>query len=149
MGEGRWFEKFRSNYLDVSNDPVYPFGYGLSYTSFNYGDLKLSSTSLKGNQTLAASIAVTNTGTRDGKEVVQLYIRDMVGSVTRPVKELKGFQKISLKAGESKTVTFNITSNDLKFYNYDLKYDWEPGEFVIMIGGNSRDVKTVKVNWIK
>jgi beta-glucosidase len=146
---GKWFEKFRSNYLDVSNDPVYPFGYGLSYSSFTYGDLKLSSTSLKGNQALTASIDVTNSGNRDGKEVVQLYIRDLVGSITRPVKELKGFQKISLKAGESKTVTFNITPNDLKFYNSNLKYDWEPGEFVIMIGGNSRDVKSVKVNWVK
>ena len=149
LPEGRWFQKFRSNYLDVSNDPVYPFGYGLSYTNFTYGDLKLSNTSLKGNQTLTASITVTNSGNRDGKEVVQLYIRDVVGSITRPVKELKGFQKIFLKAGESKTATFNITTNDLKFYNSDLKYDWESGDFVIMAGGNSRDVKSEKVNWVK
>jgi len=149
LEEGKWFSKFRSNYLDVSNDPVYPFGYGLSYTSFSYSDIKLSSASLKGNQSLTASVTVTNSGIYDGKEVVQLYIRDMVGSVTRPVKELKGFQKIDLKAGETKTVTFNITPNDLKFYNYDLKFDWEPGEFQIMIGGNSRDVKVGKVNWIK
>ena len=146
---GTWFEKFRSNYLDVSNDPVYPFGYGLSYTSFSYSDVKLSSATLKGQQTLKASVTVTNTGNRDGKEVVQLYIRDVVGSVTRPVKELKGFQKIDLKAGESKTVTFDITPNDLKFYNYDLKYDWEAGEFQIMIGANSRDVKMASVNWSK
>jgi beta-glucosidase len=145
----KWFEKFRSNYLDVSNDPVYPFGYGLSYTNFNYGELKLSDTSLKGNQTLRASVSVTNAGNRDGKEVVQLYIRDVVGSITRPVKELKGFQKIFLRAGESKTVTFDITPEDLKFYNSNLKYDWEPGEFMIMIGGNSRDVKSGKVNWAK
>ncbi|MFZ1311777.1 MAG: beta-glucosidase BglX [Chitinophagaceae bacterium] len=149
LEEGKWFSKFRSNYLDVSNDPVYPFGYGLSYTSFSYSDIKLSSASLKGNQSLTASVTVTNSGKYAGKEVVQLYIRDMVGSVTRPVKELKGFQKIDLKAGETKTVTFNITPNDLKFYNYDLKFDWEPGEFQIMIGGNSRDVKVGKVNWIK
>ena len=149
LEEGKWFSKFRSNYLDVSNDPVYPFGYGLSYTTFSYSDIKLSSTSVKGNQALTASVTVTNSGKYDGKEVVQLYIRDMVGSVTRPVKELKGFQKIDLKAGETKTVTFNITPNDLKFYNYDLKFDWEPGEFQIMIGGNSRDVKVGKVNWIK
>ena len=149
LAEGKWFQKFRSNYLDVSNDPVYPFGYGLSYTNFTYGDLKLSSTSLKGNQTLTASVTVTNSGNLDGKEVVQLYIRDVVGSITRPVKELKGFQKISLNAGETKTVTFNITTNDLKFYNSDLKYDWEPGEFVIMAGGNSRDVKSAKLNWVK
>src|SRR5262249_32605020 len=141
LAEGKWFQKFRSNYLDVSNDPVYPFGYGLSYTSFSYGDCKLSATSLKGNQTLTASVSVTNTGNRDGKEVVQLYIHDLVGANTRPVKELKGFQKIELKAGESKTVSFNITAADLKYYHADMKYDWEPGDFEIMIGGNSRDVK--------
>jgi beta-glucosidase len=149
LDEGKWFSKFRSNYLDVSNDPVYPFGYGLSYTAFSYSDVKLSSSSLKGNQTLTASVTLTNSGSRDGKEVVELYIRDVVGSVTRPVKELKGFQKIDLKAGETKTVSFTITPEDLKFYNYDLKYDWEPGEFLIMIGGNSRDVKSAKVNWVK
>lgn len=149
MAEGQWFQKFRSNYLDVSNDPLYPFGYGLSYTSFRYGNLKLSDTTLKGNQTLTASIDITNAGARDGAEVVQLYIRDVVGSVTRPVKELKGFQKIFVKAGETKTVTFRITPEQLKFYNYDLKYDWEPGEFVIMIGTNSRDVQSQKVKWDK
>ena len=149
LPEGQWFQKFRSNYLDVSNDPVYPFGFGLSYTQFSYGELKLSDTTLKANQTLKASIDVTNSGSRDGKEVVQLYIRDVVGSTTRPVKELKGFQKVELKAGETKTVSFNIRQEDLKFYNYDLKYDWEPGEFVIMIGGNSRDVKSGSVTWVK
>lgn len=149
LGEGQWFSKFRSNYLDVSNEPVYPFGYGLSYTSFSYGDLRISNSSPRGNQEITASITVTNTGKYDGKEVVQLYIRDLVGSVTRPVKELKGFQKIDLKAGETKTVTFRITPNDLKFYNYDLKFDWEPGEFQVMIGGNSRDVKSAKINWSK
>jgi beta-glucosidase len=146
---GKWFEKFRSNYLDVSNDPVYPFGYGLSYTTFKYSDIKLSSTNLKGNQQLTASVTVSNTGSIDGKETVQLYIRDLVGSVTRPLKELKGFNKIFLKAGESKTVTFTITPEDLKFYNGDLKYDWEAGEFEIMIGANSRDLSKAKVNWIK
>lgn len=146
---GTWFEKFRSNYLDVSNDPVYPFGYGMGYSSFSYGDLKLSAASLKGNQTLTATVNVTNTGKYDGKEVVQLYIRDVVGSVTRPVKELKGFQKVEIKAGETKAITFSITPEDLKFYNYDLKYDWEPGEFEIMIGGNSRDVKKAAVSWVK
>jgi beta-glucosidase len=147
--EGPWFQKFRSNYLDVSNDPVYPFGYGLSYTHFTYSDLSLSSTSLKGNQTLTATVTVTNDGQLEGKEVVQLYIRDLVGSITRPVSELKGFQKIDLKAGESRKLSFSITPKDLKFYNADLKYDWESGDFVIMIGGNSRDVKSAKVNWIK
>ncbi len=149
LADGQWFQKFRSNYLDVSNDPVYPFGYGLGYSAFTYSDLSISSTYLKGNQKLMASVTVTNTGKYTGKEVVQLYIRDVVGSVTRPVKELKGFQKIELKAGDSKTVTFTITPEDLKFYNYDLKYDWEPGEFQIMIGGNSRDVKMKSVNWVK
>ena len=149
LPEGKWFQKFRSNYLDVSNEPVYPFGYGLSYTTFNYSDLKLSSNSLKGNQTLTATVTLTNSGTKDGKEVVQLYIRDLVGTVTRPVKELKGFQKVFLKAGESKQVTFNITTNDLKFYNSNLKYDWEAGEFIIMVGSNSRDVKSGKVSWLK
>ena len=149
LPEGKWFQKFRSNYLDVSNEPLYPFGYGLSYTKFEYGDLKLSNTLAKGNQSITASITLKNSGKYDGSEVVQLYIRDLVGSVTRPVKELKGFQKITLKAGESKLVTFTITPEELKFYNADLKYDWEPGEFAIMVGGNSKDVKTAKVNWAK
>jgi beta-glucosidase len=149
LPEGQWFQKFRSNYLDVPNEPLFPFGYGLSYTSFTYGDLKLSSTNLKGNQTLTASVELTNSGQYDGAEVVQLYIRDLVGTSTRPVKELKGFQKVLLKKGETKTISFKITPNDLKFYNYDLKYDWEPGEFVIMVGGNSRDVKSGKINWTK
>ncbi|MBH2004369.1 MAG: beta-glucosidase BglX [Sphingobacteriia bacterium] len=146
---GPWFQKFQSNYLDVSNEPVYPFGFGLSYSDFQYSEVKLSAANLKGNQTLTATVTVTNNSNVEGKEVVQLYIRDLVGSVTRPVKELKGFQKISLNAGESKDVSFVITPEDLKFYNYDLKYDWEPGEFQIMIGTNSRDVKTAKVNWLK
>jgi beta-glucosidase len=147
LPEGQWFQKFRSNYLDVSNDPLYPFGFGLSYTDFKYGDIKLSGNSLKGNQTLKASISLTNSGKYDGKEVVQLYIRDLVGTVTRPVKELKGFQKVLLKAGETKTISFEITPEDLKFYNSDLDFVWEPGEFEIMIGGNSRDVKKAKVDW--
>lgn len=146
---GSWFQKFQSNYLDVSNEPVYPFGYGLSYANFTYSDIALSNNQLKGNQTLTASVTITNNSKFNGKEVVQLYIRDLVGSSTRPVKELKGFQKVDLQAGESKKVTFNITPEDLKFYDYDLKYDWESGDFNIMIGTNSRDVKTAKVNWVK
>ncbi len=149
VDEGKWFQKYRSNYFDVTNDPLYPFGYGLSYTSFTYGNLQLSSTRLKGNQTLRASVTVTNSGKYDGAEVVQLYIRDVVGSITRPVKELKGFEKIFLKTGESKTVTFTITPADLKFYNNNLKYDWEPGDFEIMVGTNSQDVKSMKINWEK
>ena len=146
---GTWFTKFRSNYLDVSNEPVYPFGYGLSYTTFNYNDLKLSTSQAKGNQVITATVNLTNSGKTDGAEIVQLYIRDVVGSVTRPLKELKGFQKVFMKAGETKPVTFNITPEDLKFYNGELKYDWEPGEFVIMVGGNSKDVISSKVNWQK
>jgi len=147
--EGEWFKKYRSNYLDVSNEPLYPFGYGLSYTTFNYDNFTLSKTQLKGNETLKASVTLSNTGKYDGAEVVQLYIRDVVGSITRPVKELKGFQKVFLKAGESKTVTFDITPEDLKFYNNDLVYDWEAGEFQIQIGTNSHDVKVGSVNWAK
>ncbi len=141
--------KFQSNYLDAPNTPLFPFGYGLSYTSFSYGDISISKTNPKGNEKITASITVTNTGKYDGEEVVQLYIRDVVGTNTRPLKELKGFQKINLKTGESKTVSFSISPADLKFYNHNLKYDWEPGEFHIMIGGNSDDVKMVKVNWAK
>jgi beta-glucosidase len=141
LPEGKWFQKFRSNYLDVSNDPLYPFGYGLSYTTFQYGDIKLSKSSFKPGETITANITVTNAGPRDGKEVVQLYIRDLVGSTTRPVKELKGFEKILLKAGESKNVSFKITEEDLKFYNSDLKFVAEPGDFKLFIGTNSRDVK--------
>jgi beta-glucosidase len=149
LPEGKWFEKFRSNYIDVSNDPLYPFGYGLSYTKFDYGELELSAKLLKGNQTLTASITVTNKGSRKGKEVVQLYIRDMVGSVTRPVKELKGFQKIELDPGESRKVSFTITPNDLKFYDMNGKLDWESGDFQIMAGPDSKNVKTMTVNWNK
>lgn len=140
LTEGKWFSKFRSNYLDVSNDPLYPFGYGLSYTSFAYSNLRLNKQSFKTGGSVTASIDVRNTGTVEGKEVVQLYIQDLVGSATRPVKELKGFEKISLKPGESKTVNFKITEEDLKFYNTALKFVAEPGNFKVYIGGNSRDV---------
>jgi beta-glucosidase len=146
---GPWFQKFQSNYLDVSNDPLYPFGYGLSYTNFSYSDMALSTTKAKGNQSVTASVTLTNTGSYEGKEVVQLYIRDVVGSITRPVSELKGFQKISLKPGESTKVSFNITPEDLKFYNYDLKYDWEAGDFEIMIGTNAQAVKKANISWSK
>lgn len=143
LPEGQWFQKFRSNYLDVSNDPLYPFGFGLSYTNFSYSDIELSSPTLRGKQKTTASVVVTNTGDRSGKETVQLYIRDMVGSITRPVKELKGFQKIELEPGESKKVEFTISVNDLKFYNSNLQYVAEPGDFKIFIGTNSRDVKEI------
>ena len=143
------YHRFRSNFMDECNTPLYPFGYGLSYTQFSYGDLSVSTTNPKGNQTIQASVTVTNTGNYDGAEVVQLYIRDMVGSITRPVKELKGFQKIFLKKGETKKVTFNISPEELKFYNSSLKYDWEAGAFEIMIGTNSEEVQKVKITWNK
>ena len=149
LPKGKWFEKFRSNYLDVSNDPLYPFGFGLSYTSFSYDSIVLNKYSFKPGEKITASIGVSNTGNVKGKEVVQLYIRDIVGSVTRPVKELKAFQKIELNAGETKTVSFEITENDLKFYNYDLKFLAEPGNFKLFIGGNSRDVKEATFNLLK
>lgn len=138
-----------SAYIDLDNDPKFPFGYGLSYTKFEYSDFSLSSNDLKGNQTLTISVKVSNTGNYNGEEVVQLYIRDLVGKVVRPVKELKGFQKIFLKKGESKTVTFNITPENLKFYDDDLNFDWESGEFDIMVGTNSKDVQTKRMNWTK
>lgn len=140
LAEGRWFEKFRSNYIDVSNDPLYPFGYGLSYTTFSYSDMKLSNSKMDANGNITASIVVKNTGNYDADEVVQLYIRDVVGSITRPVKELKGFKRIHLKKGESQVVEFTITPEMLKFYDYDLNYVCEPGDFDVMIGPNSKDV---------
>jgi beta-glucosidase len=149
LPEGKWFEKFRSNYLDVSNDPVYPFGYGLSYTTFSYSDIKLSATNPKGAQVVTASVTVTNTGNRAGKEVIQLYIHDVIGTNTRPVKELKGFVKMELQPGESRTASFNVTVEALKYYHADMSYNWEPGAVEIMIGPNSRDVKIARLTWSK
>ncbi|MET4082491.1 beta-glucosidase [Pedobacter sp. UYP30] len=146
---GGWFSKFKSNYLDVSNDPLYPFGFGLSYTTFNYGEVKLSNISLNPGKTITATVSLTNTGKVVGKEVVQMYIRDLVGSTTRPVKELKGFQKISLNPGETKEVSFKISEDDLKFYNADLKYVAEPGDFKVFIGTNSSDVKEADFKLLK
>lgn len=137
----KWFTKFTSNYIDIDNEPLYPFGYGLSYTTFTYGDLTLSTDSMGQNDKITATVSVTNNGDYDGAEVVQLYIRDMVGSISRPVKELKGFERITLKKGESRDVTFEIDADMLKFYNSDLQYVNEPGEFQVMVGGNSRDVQ--------
>jgi beta-glucosidase len=138
-----------SAYIDLDNDPKFPFGYGLSYTQFKYTDMKLSSASLKGNQILNINVAVTNTGNYDGEEVVQLYIRDLVGKVVRPVKELKGFQKVFIKKGESKTISFIFTPENLKFYDDVLNYDWEAGEFDIMVGTDSQNVQTKRINWEK
>ena len=146
---GTWFEKFRSNYIDVSNEPLYPFGYGLSYSKFEYSDMKLSDTILKGNKKLMVSVNVKNLSKVAGKEVVQLYIRDLVGSITRPVKELKGFDKVEIAAGETKKIVFEITPELLKFYNSALKYDWESGDFMIMVGPNSTALQSKKINWMK
>ena len=145
LKEGKWFEKFRSNYLDVDNEPLYPFGYGLSYTTFQYSDIALSTPVMGQNGSTTAVVTVTNTGKRDGAEVVQLYIRDLVGSITRPVRELKGFEKVFLKAGESKTVSFKITPELLRFYDYDLNHVAEPGDFDVMIGGSSQAEKTARL----
>jgi beta-glucosidase len=138
-----------SSYIDLPNSPKFPFGYGLSYTTFSYSDIKLNTNSFKPGQTLIATIVVTNSGKYDGTETVQLYTRDLVGSVVRPVKELKGFQQVFLKSGESKTITFKITANDLKFYNSKLEYNYEPGDFKIFIGTNSKDVKEASFTLVK
>ncbi|HLT32977.1 MAG TPA: beta-glucosidase BglX [Aquaticitalea sp.] len=143
------FEKFRSNYLDVHNEPLYPFGYGLSYTKFDYSNLRLSATSTNFDGSIDVSVDVTNSGNYDGKEVVQLYIRDMVGSVTRPVRELKGFQKVDIKKGETKTITFKLTVEDLKFYNYDLDFVAEPGMFEVFVGTDSNASLKVLFELIK
>jgi beta-glucosidase len=142
--DGDEFQKFKSNYLDSPNSPLFPFGYGLSYTTFEYSDVSLTSTTVSTGETLEVKVTVTNTGDYDGEEVVQLYIRDVVAGVTRPVKVLKGFQKIFLKAGESKEVHFTLSEEDLKFYNYDLDYVAEPGEFIVFVGTSSQDVKEAR-----
>ena len=137
----QWFTKFTTNYLDVPNDPLFPFGYGLSYTTFEYSALTLSSNSMTKGGNITATVTVTNTGNCEGTEVVQLYIRDLVGSIARPVQELKGFERITLKPGESRTVSFKINADLLKFYDKDLNYVCEPGDFEVMVGPNCRDVK--------
>ena len=140
--DGKPFEKFRSNYIDIDNNPLYPFGYGLSYTTFKYGPLQLDATSMTADGQIKVTVPVTNTGSRDADEVVQLYLHDVVASIARPVKELKDFARISLRAGETRNVTFTITADKLKFYNSELQYVCEPGEFQIMVGPNSRDTQT-------
>lgn len=136
--DGRWFEKFRSNYLDVDNEPLYPFGYGLSYTTFEYGSVRLSANEVAQGESVTASVVVTNNGKMAGKEIVQMYLQDVVGSTTRPVRELKGFEKIYLEPGESTTVSFEITPEVMSHYNSDFKFVAEPGEFVVFIGPDSQ-----------
>ncbi|RNI31372.1 beta-glucosidase BglX [Rufibacter latericius] len=132
---------YRSRYRDVPNTPLYPFGYGLSYTTFSYGKPTLNKSSLAGNETLTVTVEVTNTGKVVGEEVVQLYIRDLVGSTARPVKQLKKFQKLSFAPGEKKTVTFTLNATDLSFWRQDMTFGAEPGDFKVMVGGNSRDTQ--------
>ena len=139
------YMRFRSNYIDVINAPLYPFGYGLSYSTFNYSDITLSDTLMAMGGKITANVTVTNAGSADGKEIVQFYIRDIYSTSTRPVKEMKGFQKIFLKAGEAREISFGLTAEELKYFNHELDYICEPGDFEIMIGPNSRDVKTVKL----
>jgi len=135
-------QKYTSKYLDESNEPLYPFGYGLSYTTFTYTPPSVSANEMVEGDTLIVKCEVANTGKFDGDEIVQLYIRDQVGSVTRPVKELKAFQKITLRSGQTKTVAFKLTTKDLSFYRRDMTFGSEPGKFEVFIGSNSRDVKS-------
>lgn len=148
-GIGDPYIKYRSNYQDIPNEPLYPFGYGLSYTTFEYSDVRLSANKMAADGSVTASVTVTNTGRRDGAEVVELYIRDIVGESSRPVKELKGFEKISLKAGESRDVTFCVTPEMLSYYNHDLDFVLEPGEFEIQIGSASNSVKSASLTVAK
>lgn len=142
-------QKYTSKYLDVSNEPLYAFGHGLSYTRFSYSEPRVSNVSPTGNASITAEVQVTNTGAVAGEEVVQLYIQDKVGTITRPVNELKGFSKLMLQPGETKTVRFTIDTQMLSFYNHDLVYGWEAGEFIIGIGGSSHQLKRTSVNWKK
>lgn len=135
------FQKFHSNYMDISNTPLFPFGYGLSYTTFSYGDIKLSQKQMKANGKITATINLSNTGNFDGEEVVQLYIGDPVASVSQPVKKLKAFQKVLLKKGENRVVGFDIDAKMLKYYHNDLKWNADIGDFKLYIGTNSDDVK--------
>ncbi|MEC8832831.1 MAG: fibronectin type III-like domain-contianing protein, partial [Bacteroidota bacterium] len=131
------FQKFRSNYLDAPNAPLLPFGYGLSYTTFDYSNLKLNTREISQGEGITVKVTVANTGDYDGEEVVQLYLRDVVRSITPPKRQLKGFQKIMLKKGESKEVTITLSPDDLKFYNAQLEFVSEPGDFEIFVGTNS------------
>ncbi len=137
-------EEYKSSYLDCPNDPLYPFGFGLSYTTFKFSDVRLDRATLKPGGKLTATVTVTNTGSRGGAEVAQLYLRDLVGSVTRPVLELKGFQKIELRAGESREVSFTVGEKELGFLRADMTWGTEPGAFQVFIGPDSRDLHPAK-----
>jgi beta-glucosidase len=135
------YEKYKSNYLDSPNTPLYPFGYGLSYTSFSYSDIKLNKESFGIKDKIIASVDISNTGERDGEEIAQLYVRDLVGDVTRPVKELKGFKKVNIRKGETITLAFTISTQDLAYYHQDMSFSVDPGDFVLFIGTNSEKTK--------
>jgi len=137
-------QKYTSKYIDVENSPLYPFGFGLSYTTFEYANLSLDSNKISKTDSVQVSVTVTNTGDRSGQEIVQLYIRDLFASVSRPVKELRGFEKINLKPGDSQTVTFTLTPDDLSFYNREMKKVVEPGDFEIMVGSSSSEQDRIK-----
>jgi beta-glucosidase len=139
--DGKSMEKYKSRYLDVANDPLYPFGYGLSYTHFDYSALSLDKKTMHPGDKLTIRVTVSNTGNRDGEETAQLYIRDLVASVTQPVKELKGFRKVFLKKGESRELVFTLSVDDLKYYNTELKRVYDPGEFRVFVGGDSQQVQ--------
>ncbi|HAF78594.1 MAG TPA: beta-glucosidase, partial [Maribacter sp.] len=131
------FEKFKSNYLDSELSPLFPFGYGLSYTTFEYSAIAIDKKKIAQDEAVNISFTVKNTGNYDGEEVVQLYLKDEVRSITPPKRQLKGFKKIFLKKGESQRVTISLSANDLKFYNSELKFVAEPGKFIVFVGGNS------------
>jgi beta-glucosidase len=147
VGDGN--TKFKSDYLDIPNEPLYPFGYGLSYTRFDYSPISLSTPDISSGRPITVRVTVTNNGQYDGEETAQLYIRDMVATVTQPVKELKKFQKVYLKKGESKELRFTLTTDDLKYVNSDLKWVYDPGAFKIFVGGNSRDVVQADLMGVK
>jgi beta-glucosidase len=136
----------RRGYVDAKAEPLYPFGYGLSYTTFKYGNVKVTPAQIGPAGTAKVTVDVTNAGNRKGDEVVQLYVRDLVSSVTRPVKELRGFERVSMDPGQTKTVEFTLGPEELSFLNRDWHKVVEPGEFDIMVGGNSVDVSTTKLS---
>lgn len=136
-------EKYKSKYLDIPNAPLYPFGYGLSYTTFEYSPIAINDTVFREGEVIIASVDIKNTGKHDGEEIVQLYVRDLIGDVTRPLKELKGFQKIMLTKGQATKVTFTLTLDELAYYHQDMHYGWDPGEFELFIGASSDDTRKV------
>lgn len=142
--DSKVFNRYCSNYIDCSNEPLYPFGYGLSYTEFKYGKPELSADAMERNGSIRLSVDVTNTGNMDGTETVQLYLRDVVADIARPVKELKDFAKIYIPKGETRKVEFVITPDKLKYYDSELKYRYDPGEFEVMVGSDSKNLQTMK-----